>query len=628
MVRRQSLARLTVAWASLAACIPVLRAAEDDVADAVSRLARIGSAYSPTFAPDGRTLAFVSDLSGSPQVWAVPFGGGWPRQVTAFDDQVAAVSWSPAGEWLAVSVAPGGGMNQQILLVSPDGVVSRRITQGGRENNWLGPWSPDGKSLAFSSNTRSAASMDVYLYELGTGETRLVAQNPGTGRIVDISRDGTLVLLDRLTGRGRNDLFVVETATGAESLLTPHEGPGSFAGELAADGSAVYLASDAGRDLRVFGRLRLQGGKPSGDLEVLAERAGVELDGFALSPRDDQAALVWNVAGRSEVEMLDLGTGARRPVDLSVDLVGGVEFAKNGRALALVGSGAAAPSDVYVLDFSSGRGRQLTFSPHPGVDLSTLVRPELVRYEAHDGLELSGWLYRPPGVAGEAPYVLSFHGGPEGQERPSLRPVYQALLQQGIGVFAPNIRGSSGFGKRFVNLDNRELRFDANRDIASSAEYLLHAGIAAPGRLGITGGSYGGYAVMVGVTEYPDLFAAGVNLFGIVNFETFFEHTEPWMAAISGTEYGDPQTQRDLLRQLSPIHKLERVKAPLLVLHGANDTNVPVVEAEQVVETLRKRGVEVGYVLFPDEGHGFRLSPNRVRSTVATVDWFRRHLLR
>jgi dipeptidyl aminopeptidase/acylaminoacyl peptidase len=270
--------------------------------------------------------------------------------------------------------------------------------------------------------------------------------------------------------------------------------------------------------------------------------------------------------------------------------------------------------------------RQLTFSPHPGVDLDRLVRPELVRYPSHDGLELSGWLYRPPGVEGAAPYVLSFHGGPEGQEVPRLRPVYQALLERGIGVFAPNIRGSAGFGKRFVNLDNRELRFDANRDIAATAEWLVAEGIAERSALGVMGGSYGGYAVMVAVTEFPDLFAAGVNLFGMVNFETFFANTEPWMAAISGTEYGDPETQLELLRRLSPIHRLDRVQTPLLVQHGANDTNVPVVEAEQVVENLERRGVPVEYLLFPDEGHGFRKEPNRITSTVATVEWFVRYL--
>ena len=269
---------------------------------------------------------------------------------------------------------------------------------------------------------------------------------------------------------------------------------------------------------------------------------------------------------------------------------------------------------------------QITDSPHPGIQLESLVKPELVRFSAHDGLELSGWLYRPAGVTGKAPLVLSFHGGPEGQEVPAFRSDYQALLSRGIGVFAPNVRGSSGFGKKFVNLDNGELRFNGIKDIASCVDYVVKNGIADPKRLGIMGGSYGGYMVMAAITEYPDMFAAAANLFGMVNFETFFKHTEPWMAAISTVEYGDPATQPDLLRRLSPIHKIDQIRTPTIVLHGANDTNVPVIEAEQVVDNLKKRSVPVDYVLFADEGHGWRKTPNRIRSTVAITRWFESRL--
>ena len=202
----------------------------------------------------------------------------------------------------------------------------------------------------------------------------------------------------------------------------------------------------------------------------------------------------------------------------------------------------------------------------------------------------------------------------------------KALLSQGIAVFAPNVRGSSGFGKRFVNLDNGARRVDGVRDIKATADHLVRAGLADPKRLGIMGGSYGGYMTMAGLTEYPDLFAAGANLFGIVNFATFFEHTEPWMAAISTIEYGDPVKEAEMLASLSPIHKLDRIQAATMVLHGANDTNVPVVEAEQVVEHLKKRRVPVEYVLFPDEGHGWRKVPNRIRSTVELTRFFVKHL--
>ncbi len=177
-----------------------------------------------------------------------------------------------------------------------------------------------------------------------------------------------------------------------------------------------------------------------------------------------------------------------------------------------------------------------------------------------------------------------------------------------------------------MNLDNGALRVNGVHDIEACVDAVVRAGVAAPGRIGIMGGSYGGYMVMAGLTEYPDLFAAGANLFGVVNFETFFKHTEPWMAAISKIEYGDPDQEVEMLRRLSPIHKVDRVTAPTIVLHGANDTNVPVVEAEQVVDSLKKRGIPVEYVLFPDEGHGWRKTPNRIRSAVAVTRWFEKYL--
>ena len=389
----------------------------------------------------------------------------------------------------------------------------------------------------------------------------------------------------------------------------------------------MYLSANKDRDLTAFARIRLGADGAPGPIEVIAERADAELDGFALSHGGDEATLVWNVGGRNELAFVDLRTGNARPGPaLPAELLGGLDYSRDDRTLALTAFGAAAPLDVWLLDRAALRFRQLTASSHPGVDLSTLVQPELVRYRAHDGLELSGWLYRPRGVSGRAPYVLSFHGGPEGQERPSFRSDYQALVAEGIGVFAPNVRGSSGFGKRFVNLDNGELRFAGVRDIQSSADYLVQQGLADPARLGITGGSYGGYMTMAGVTEFPDLFKAGVNLFGIVNFATFFAQSEPWMAAISTIEYGDPRTQAELLARLSPIHKLDRIKAALMVQHGANDTNVPLVEAEQIVAAMKARGVPVEYVLFPDEGHGWRKVPNRVRSTLSLVEFFRKHL--
>ena len=608
--------------------LAAVTAPADDLETTVARMARIGSTYSPSFSPDGSRLAFVSSLGGLPQVWTLPTDGGFPEAVTALDDPVGFVEWSPDGSQLAFTLAPGGGMNVQVYLVRPDGSELRRLTAGGKETNRYSGFTHDGREILLGGNARDGNVIDAYLLGVADGVARGATRSGGTNGYTDVSRDGMSAVLSRLVSRGDNNLYRVDLATGRETLLTPHEGPGSFdGGVFSPDGRRVYLSSNQGRDLTAFGRVVLDGQGRPGPIEVLAARDDGELQEFAIDDSGSVAALFWNVAGRSMLAFVDLATGLSRPGPaLPAENAFAPVFSRDGRKLALCISGAAAPTDIWVLDRVTFALRQLTRSPHPGVDFASLIRPSLVRFEAHDGLQLSGWLYRPPGRTAPGPVVLSFHGGPEGQERPSFRSDYQALLARGIAVLAPNVRGSSGFGKRFVNLDNGPLRHDGVRDIEACVNYVVKAGIADPRRIGIMGGSYGGYMVMAGLTRYPEVFAAGADLFGVVNFETFFAHTEPWMAAISKVEYGDPDTQKGMLRELSPIHEVDRVKAPTIVLHGANDTNVPVVEAEQVVASLKQRGVPVEYILFPDEGHGWRKTPNRIRSTVAIVRWFDRYL--
>jgi dipeptidyl aminopeptidase/acylaminoacyl peptidase len=567
-------------------------------------------------------------MNGMPQVWVMPADGGFPMLVTALDDPVGFVVWSPNAAWLAFNVAPGGGLNEQIYVVRPDGTGLRRLTEGGKENNFLGDWTYDGRFLTFSSNRRTAASTDSYLLDVVSGQMKMVAENGGTGGINDVSRDGKLAVVTRTINRGDNNLFLVNVANGKESKLTPHDGPGTFfGGNFSPDGKTVYLGSNKDRDLIAFAQVKLNFDDVPGPIEIVAARDDAELSTYDINQQGTTATLIWNVAGRSELAFVDLRTNkiTTGPA-LPAEIVGALDYSNHGQRLAMVATGAAVPSNIWVLDTRTRRFAKVTDSPRAGVDLSALVRPELVHYQAHDGLALSGWLYRLKGANAPGPVVLSFHGGPESQERPGFNSTYQALLAQGIAVFAPNVRGSSGFGKKFVNLDNGELRVNGVKDIKATIDYVVKSGVADPKRIGIMGGSYGGYMVAAGLTEYPDLFAAGADLFGVVNFETFFMNTQPWMAAISKVEYGDPETQAEMLRRLSPIHRIDRIKAPTIVIHGANDTNVPVIEAEQVVENLKRRGVPVEYVLFSDEGHGWRKTPNRIRSTVEIVRWFDKYL--
>jgi dipeptidyl aminopeptidase/acylaminoacyl peptidase len=358
-------------------------------------------------------------------------------------------------------------------------------------------------------------------------------------------------------------------------------------------------------------------------MRTIRGRTDAELEAAELSDDGCTIALIWNKGGRSELAWFDTTTGTERAgPKLPVDILSGPSFAPDGASVVMTGAGAAAPANLYRVSVAGNDVNRLTNSAHDGVDLAAFATPRLLEWQARDGVTLSGWLYTPKGVSGPQPMVFIYHGGPEGQSRPSISSDIQALVASGISVLTPNVRGSSGAGKTFMELDNGPLRVNGVTDIADTSTHMIKAGLADATRLGIMGGSYGGYLVMAGVTEFPKMFAAGVNLFGVVNFDSFFKYTQPWMAAISTVEYGDPVKDKAMLMRLSPLTNIDKVTTPLLVLHGANDTNVPVIEAEQIVSSLKARGVPVGYILFPDEGHGWRKLPNRVKSTTAIVDFF------
>lgn len=608
--------------AALLTAVPAL-AAPTNVAATVTAIAGIRSSTGASPSPDGKRIALISNASGSPQVW-IRAADGALTQVTKLPDPVQSVVWSPAGDWLAYDVAPGGGLNVQVHLVCPDGSGDRLVTAGGQSNNRFFGWTPDGKGLLVGSAAVDPARFDPQLIEVASG--RVIGLGEGSAGLggLEMSDDGRLVAIDRAVTRGDSNIGLRVVKTGAEQLVTPHKGRARFGTiGISPDGRRLWLQGNGDTDNFALMAVDIDAAGKAGPARVVLARADAELENAALSHDGRMLALVWNKGGRSELSWFNTASGKERagPV-LPVDLVSAPDFTRDGSALLFTGSGAAAPANVYRLTVADNALARLTDSAHDGVDLATLVRPRLLEWTARDGVKLSGWLYEPRGAKGPQPMVFVYHGGPEGQSRPNLSSDVQALVASGISVLLPNVRGSSGAGKAFMELDNGPLRVNGVTDISDTSAAMIKAGLADPKRLGIMGGSYGGYMVMAGVTEFPGMFAAGVNLYGVVNFDTFFKNTQPWMAAISTVEYGDPVKDRAMLARLSPLNKIDVVTTPLLVLHGANDTNVPVIEAEQIVASLKGRGVAVEYILFPDEGHGWRKLPNRVRSTTAIVDFF------
>ncbi|SEG88965.1 Dipeptidyl aminopeptidase/acylaminoacyl peptidase [Nonomuraea solani] len=577
------------------------------------------SCVAPALAPDNSAVAFVSDQDGSPRVWIQPLQGeAEPWAVDTGPQPAADVSWAPTGTHLAVLVAPGGGEHTQVWTVQPHGGDLRLLAAPDGGSATLVRWTGRGETLLVAETSADGVTRAV-LIDAVTGGRQVIAAGPLL-RPAAVSRDHAKMLLRR-GPRGRRHMYAADLAAEAlgahlpsgERRLLPGLPGSTDDGALSPDGRTAYLVSDAGRDRSALLAVRQDAGAV-----VLAERQDAELDRFALSADGCRALLVWNTHGRSELDVLELETSELRHLPPPpADVVTSARIGWDGTLAALAAESPQEPSHVLLCDLDRGGYRHAAGAGR----LPAAAGAELVRFPARDGLELAAWLYRPPHAQGPAPFVLFLHGGPEDQERPTFNPLFQNLLAAGIGVLAPNVRGSGGYGRAFRQADDRELRFHAVNDVADCAAELVRLGAGDPYRLACMGWSYGGYLTLAALVTHPRLFRAGVTVSGIADFETFYARTEPWIAAAAISEYGHPDTDRDLLRALSPLRALDRLTAPVLVVHGAQDTNVPLYEAEQVIRAATALHVPCDHLIFQDEGHEIRHISNRISFVTKVVDW-------
>jgi dipeptidyl aminopeptidase/acylaminoacyl peptidase len=574
--------------------------------------------------PDARVLAFVADLgAGTYSTWTIPVAGGRPSEALAVEGAaLRTIAWSPSGD--LVGAADRGGTERHQLYVSRshERVEKLSWSEGEKVQRLLAgnSISPDGRLVAFSSNARERADMDVVVEDLANGVERPLVTGPAWHVVGGWSPDGRSLLVMRVQDNTDQDLFVIDAATGGQRHLTPHEGTQQNvpAGWLA-DGRALCLTDAGGEHLWLAACDAATGARepidrPEWDVEL------------AVSSADGRAQL-WsvNVDGLSTLRWRRDGTRGERVLDgVCEDLT----ISADGSRAAFARASATEPAQLWVLDLARGDAR-MVFESTVAVPREELAVPELVRIPATEGA-IPCYLYRPRGARGRVPAVLYPHGGPEAQSRPQYDhtlATLQCLVARGIAVVVPNIHGSTGYGKSWQEAIHRDWGGIDLRDLRAVSEWLASRPGFDPDRLAVYGGSYGGWAVLTCVTRLPERWRCAVDVFGVANLVTMLENAQPNWRRFLRRWIGDLETQREELYERSPIARIEQVRCPMLILQGSNDPRVPQEESDQVVERLRAMRRTVEYMVFPDEGHGFTKRANAERAYERIVEFLTKELL-
>lgn len=575
----------------------------------------IRTAAPANFSPDGDALLVASNLSGTQQLYRVPRDGGGPEPVTDFAEPVGG-AYLPTGRRILVTMDAGGNERHQILALDDDGANLERRVHDPDHIHRPGGVTRDGRLLAYASNRRDGVDFDVYLHRLDRparpGGDELAFAPGGWCNPAGFSPDGRWLAVTRPTDRSLdNELWLVDV-TGTEGAfeVAPHD-DGAAVGppRWRAGGSSFYFRTDIGRDRAAIARYDLAERRWDYALERDWEAAcWIDWPGRTL-------LVTTNVDGYTRAELLDAETLApRAEVELPLPgVASGWTFSRDGRRLAYQLSSALDPGDVWMCDTETGKSERLTESPC-AVDKRTLVAPALHRYRSFDGESIPLFAYLPEtgARAGRLPVVVMVHGGPEGQSRPLFNPLAAYLVANGYAVLIPNVRGSTGYGKRFHHLDDVRKRLDAVRDLEALHDWIGGHERLDPDRAALWGGSYGGYMVLSGLAYQPGRWAAGVDIVGVSNLATFLRNTSKWRVKMREREYGSLERDGEFLDRIAPLTHVGRMRAPLFMIHGANDPRVPLSETEQIHAALRKRGIRAELRVYRDEGHGLQKLANRL----------------
>jgi dipeptidyl aminopeptidase/acylaminoacyl peptidase len=608
-----------------------------EIAEAVGRYTEFRSASLASWHPTKREMLISTRFGDTSQLHEVRFPLGARRQLTFFPDRVGGSSWPRhSADYIVFTKDKGGDEFSQIhRLDVATGVISVP-SPGGRSQDGLGPWSHQGDRMAFSSTRRNGADRDVYVMDpKDAASARMVLEVKGGGwGPADWSPDdGKLAVFEYLSVN-ESYIWLVDVASGEKKLVTPKGKGGdeqvSYGGAaFSPDGKGLYVTTDKESEFQRLAYLDLATGKHG----YLTSHIPWDVDSYALSPDGKTIAFVTNEDGLSVLHLLDTASGKEKPAPkLPVGLVFGLEWHNNGRDLGLGLTSARSPADVYSLDMTTGKLERWTESETGGLNTANFSEAELVRWNSFDGKTISGFLYKPASrFSGPRPVIINIHGGPEGQSRPGFQARGNFYLNElGVAVLYPNVRGSTGFGKSFVKLDNGVLREDSVKDIGALLDWIPTRKDLDSSRVMVTGGSYGGYMTLAVATHYDAKLRCSLDVVGISNFVTFLQNTESYRRDLRRAEYGDERdpAMKEHLLKISPANNAQKIKKPLFVVQGRNDPRVPYTESEQMVATVKKNGGPVWYLLANDEGHGFAKKQNQDFQFYATIAFVREHLLK
>ena len=564
-----------------------------------------------SLSPDGKQLAFLTEISGQPQLWVTDMEGGWPRQLT-FGESVSFQRWSPAGDSILYGADRNGDQREGFYLITPDGKHERELLPPSDAYRKIGAFTPDGQKAVYATTGRSGPAFDIHVIDIATGEEQEVLRGRMGLYARSISPDGSFVLLTEDRGEDANVVYLYDIAGGRlEPLCSSEDEQRSIYRSFSwtPDGQGFYLITDHEHDYAGLAFYNLK----ECSLRFI-ETPNYDMDHVKLSA--DGRYLAWSINedGYSVLRMRDLKTGNTVAVPkIPHGFICGLDWAGKAPVLAISLTGPQVAGDIWSWDLTTGALRRVTKSSSAGFDMTKMVVPDPRSFTARDGTVVHGLLYQPPAstIDTKSPVLLRVHGGPTSQFRPYFDKITQYFLTRGMAVFNLNYRGSSGYGKKYARLNDRHLRAYELGDLADALKYLGGQGLDTS-RAAIMGGSYGGYLTMAALTRLPDLFAAGVAIVPISDWPMALKNTTPQNKGSDLLEYGDIDDPSilALLKELSPMTHVEQIKAPIMVLHGANDPSCPVVHSDQFVESVRKNGGEVEYLRFPDEGHGFQKRRN------------------